>query len=352
MTNIISSDNAALLSSSHRPVMVVGEAWGEAEEATGEPFAGPAGHVIHGLLRQAGIEKSACYFTNVFSLRPRSNRLDSLLTGKADAIPGYRPIASGKYVHRMYAPELQRLQAEIEAVRPNVIIALGNYALWALCKKSGIKKYRGSPLATFDGRFKVLPTWSPASVLKQWEIRVIMLADISKAAREMSFPEIRRPQRFIYMEPTLEEIGDFYNQFLRDQPFISCDTETRDQTITEVGFGTADGRHCLVIPFWDRTRPDGNYWRTLDQEREAWRWVRHICANHHLVGQNFAYDMQYFWRTVRIPCPKFLGDTMLQHHSLQPELEKGLGFLGSIYTNEPSWKFMRTDHSTLKLGDE
>jgi hypothetical protein len=37
---------------------------------------------------------------------------------------------------------------------------------------------------------------------------------------------------------------------------------------------------------------------------------------------------------------------MLLHHALQPESEKGLGFLGSVYTNEASWKLMRT--STIK----
>ena len=77
-----------------------------------------------------------------------------------------------------------------------------------------------------------------------------------------------------------------------------------------------------------------------------------VCENHLTIGQNFSYDMQYFWRTVGITCPKFFGDTMLLHHALQPELEKGLGFLGSIYTNEPSWKFMRQEHFTLKKGDD
>jgi len=43
---------------------------------------------------------------------------------------------------------------------------------------------------------------------------------------------------------------------------------------------------------------------------------------------------------------------MLLHHAMQPEMEKGLGFLGSLYTNEPSWKFMRTDHDNLKKGDD
>lgn len=336
----------------HKPVLIIGEALGEEEERKGEAFAGPSGAILHGLLRQAGIPKDECYFTNVFNFRPRGNRLDSVLTGRAEALAGYRPIASGKYVHKQYQPELDRLFHEIESVKPNIILALGNYALWAVCKKSGIKKYRGSPILSHDMKWKVIPTWSPASVLKQWEIRVIMLADISKVAREMTYADLRRPQRFIYMEPSLQDIEDFYRQYLRHQPFVSCDVETKNLTITEVGYGTADGKHCLVIPFWDRTKKDGNYWRTHEEEREAWKWVRRINTELPTIGQNYSYDMQYFWRTAGIPTPRFLGDTMLLHHAMQPELEKGLGFLGSIYTDEPSWKFMRTDHSTLKQADE
>jgi hypothetical protein len=32
---------------------------------------------------------------------------------------------------------------------------------------------------------------------------------------------------------------------------------------------------------------------------------------------------------------------MILHHALYPELPKGLGFMGSIYTNESSWKILR-----------
>lgn len=336
----------------HKPVMIVGEAWGEQEELKGRAFEGPSGQVLHTLLRQVGLDKRECYFTNVFNFRPTNNNIRSLYAPKSEAIPGYRPIVQGKFIHKKYEPELIRLFEEIERTSPNIIIALGNTALWALCKKSGIKRYRGSPLPTHDTRWKVIPTWHPSAILRQWELRVITLADFDKAKRESSFPEIRRPVRYIYMNPTLEEIGEFYEEFLEGQPYLSCDIETKSQTITEVGYGTADGKHALVIPFWSRIAEDGNYWETLADERKAWDWVRFINKRHKLIGQNFAYDMQYFWRTVKIPCPHFLGDTMLLHHSMQPELEKGLGFLGSVYTNEPSWKFMRTDHSTLKKGDE
>ncbi len=335
-----------------KPVFVIGEAFGDEEARKGTPFSGVTGAILRGIMRQVGIPVENCYFTNVFNLRPPGGTIDGLYTGKESAIPGFRPIKAGKYIHARYKPELDRLEHELNTIKPNVVLALGNLALWAICKKTGIKKYRGSPILSHDAKWKVIPTWSPASALKQWEIRAIMLADFSKVAREMTYPELVRPQRFIYMEPSLQDIETFYNQFLKHQPFVSVDVETKGLTITEVGYGTADGKHCLVIPFWDRTKRDGNYWKTLEEEAAAWAWVRRINKELPTIGQNFSYDMQYFWRTVGIPTPRFLGDTMLLHHSLQPELEKGLGFLGSVYTDEPSWKFMRTDHATLKQEDE
>ena len=335
-----------------KSLMIVGDFYDENDENTGKPFSGSAGSVLHGIMRQVGIARSDCYFTNVFNLRPRGGRIDSLYADKADAIPNYRPITKGKYISKDYLPEIERLFAEIERVQPNLILAAGNTALWALCKKSGIKKYRGSPLHTHEGQIKVLPTWHPSSIIRQWKLRAVVLADMSKARNEMQFPELNRPSHLIYFEPTLQDIEDFYQQFLLPSPFLSCDIETKGETITEVGYSTADGKHCIVIPFWDREKPDGNYWETHEEERQAWDIVRSINETKPLIGQNFSYDMQYFWRTMGIPSPKFVGDTMLLHHSLQPELEKGLGFLGSIYTNEPSWKFMREDNSTLKRGDE
>jgi uracil-DNA glycosylase family 4 len=86
-------------------IMIVGEAYGEQEELQGKPFAGPSGSVLHGLLRQVGIAREECYFTNVFNFRPSGNRIDNLCTGKADAIPNYRPISPGKYIDKRYLPE-------------------------------------------------------------------------------------------------------------------------------------------------------------------------------------------------------------------------------------------------------
>ena len=336
----------------HYPIMIVGEAWGQQEETSGKPFDGPTGSILFGLLRQAGIDKRDCYFTNVFNLKPPGNKIEGLCGPKSEALPNFRAIAPGKFIHRKYAPEIERLSEEISRARPNVIVACGNTALWALTKKVGIKRYRGSPLPTYDTNYKVIPTWAPSSIARQWELRPIVLSDLVKARRESTFPEIRRPVRYIYMEPSIEDIDRFFAEKIDPCPFISCDIETKMETITEVGIGTHDGKHAIVIPFYWRASVDGNYWPDIETEAAAWDRIARVLREKPVVGQNFAYDMKYFWQTMGITCSKFLGDTMIQQHSLQPEMEKGLGFLGSIYTNEPSWKFMRADHSTLKAGDD
>ena len=347
-------------------IAFVGDYFNEYDEEKGAPFSGPAGSVLRGCLRQVGIDPKECLFTSVFNQRPAGGRVEYFLGSKAGAIPNFRAIENNQFVQAEYYEELVRLYRELAAFRPNVVVAFGNTALWALTKKVGIKAYRGSALESFDiaaqlsdhiipytgpEKFKVLPAWPPATVIRQWDLRPILLADMDKAKRQSSTPVLTRPSHLLYMEPSLQDIEDFYEEFLVGQPFLSCDIETKAKTITEVGFSLADSSRALIIPFWDRKQADGNYWRTSEDEAAAWRWVARICDEFPLIGQNFQYDMKYLWRTVGIPCPKYLDDTMLMHHSLQPEMQKGLGFLASIYTDEPSWKFMRTTHDTLKKED-
>jgi hypothetical protein len=70
--------------------------------------------------------------------------------------------------------------------------------------------------------------------------------------------------------------------------------------------------------------------------------------------QNGLYDLQYIWSCWKCPTKNFEHDTMLLHHSLQPELPKSLGFMGSVYTDEISWKLLRAlvDSETTKREDE
>ena len=355
-------------------IMIIGEAWGQdEEEAGGLPFVGTSGKLLNAMLAQVGINRNESYLTNVFNLRPMpKNDVLNLAGPKAGGLVGYPAIKAGKYIQARYAPELDRLYREIAAEEPNLIIALGASAAWATLSTSGIKRVRGAP-STLSGPalkavgrpIKVLPTYHPAAILREWSLRAVTVMDLFKAAKEAAFPEIRRPARFIHIEPSIDDLFQFERDFILSASALSIDIETAGDQITCVGFAPSIDR-SIVVPFVDPTQRDGNYWRTAEEEVQAWLMVRKWCAmtldpQHRRpdfrklpykpgVGQNFLYDMHRLWRTMGIAVANE-DDTMLLHHSLQPELEKGLGFLATIYTDELAWKFMRAKHETLKKED-
>jgi uracil-DNA glycosylase len=329
-------------------LMIVGEAWGREEEEVHAPFVGPTGRFLRGTLREVGIDPKECYFTNVFNFRPQpSNDIRNLCGPRSEGIPLMPALASSKYVRIEYAPELTRLQREIEVERPTMILALGGTAAWALLGKTGISKIRGTPVMS-TSNIKVFPTYHPTAILRDWRLRPILIADLHKAKRELAFPEIVRPQRTIWIEPDLNDLYSFEDIHITPSPNLSIDIETKFDQITCIGFAPRTDV-ALVVPF--RTTR-GNYWPTLVDELAAWNWVKRICAlSKSIVGQNFLYDIQFLWRKYGITVPHFEDDTMLLHHALYPEMKKDLGFLGSIYTNEASWKVNHRKKDTVKEED-
>jgi DNA polymerase I-like protein with 3'-5' exonuclease and polymerase domains len=149
---------------------------------------------------------------------------------------------------------------------------------------------------------------------------------------------------------TIEDVRAFKREYLDSAARISFDIETASGQITCIGFAASIER-ALVIPFVDATRPEANYWRTLADELTAWDLVAQILSLPAVkLGQNGLYDIQYLWMAYGIPVHNYTHDTMLLHHALQPESDKGLGFLGSVYTNESAWKVERPrgEHSIKK----
>lgn len=190
---------------------------------------------------------------------------------------------------------------------------------------------------------KIVPTYHPAAVARDWSLRPIVLSDLNKAREQMAFPELRRPQREIWIEPTLDDLYTFEREFIQPSPRISADIETVKDQVNCIGFAPSTDR-CLVVPIFDKDT-GANYWPTLDAEWEVWLWIKRICEMpKRFIFQNGLYDMHVLWKQYGIRCPGAEDDTMLLHHALQPEMEKGLGFLGSVYTDEASWKFMRAKH--------
>lgn len=324
--------------------------------------------------REPWLHAASIAFTNVFNFRPAENSIPTLCGPKAQMPQDYSwpPLAgAGKYLRPQYFSEIERLQQELTVCRPNLVVPLGATACWALLQSSAIGSLRGTPVSiqqpTELQGLKALPTYHPASVLYQWSQRPIVVADLMKIRREMAFAEIRRPSREIIYSPSLGEWQQWVRETLARPPsLLACDTETSLGMIDTIGFARArsDGIVCQVGPH--RVRRGANYvttWPQRDGQRKTsywepweepifWQGVKDLLESGiPKVFQNGVYDLQYLLRLGLRPqsCQE---DTMLLHHSLFPELPKGLGFLGSIYTDEPAWKLMRRGLADTTKRDE
>ena len=334
-------------------IAIVGEAWGIDEARSRTPFIGAMSRELTPMLAEAGIHRADCLLTNVFNIR-YDGKPEIFCGPKADALNGYGPLVASKYCREEFRPELDRLAAEILEANPNVIIPMGNTPLWALTGKTGISKQRGTTsLSTHTvSGFKILPTYHPAAIIHQWELRPVTVLDLMKAARESKFPEVRRPKVTVCVPETVEDIHEFIENNIRNGNILSVDIETAGEHITCIGFAPSTG--CsLVIPFYDGRAKGRSYWKSQEDEMEAWTAVRHILGDASIpkLFQNGLYDISFLWRAYGIRVMGAEHDTMLLHHALQPESLKGLGFLGSIYTDHGAWKQMRGKVATIK-GDE
>jgi len=355
-----------------KPILLLGEAWGSNEVKLKAGFVGASGVELLRMLHDASVidlsaeDQSfisrfwnlgdpACIDAvwrlhpevrraNVFPFHPFGNDIKSLCGPKAEGIRGYPALVQSKFLRREFIPHLEALADEITTIDPNLIIALGNTPLWALCGTTGISKIRGTTrLSTHTATgFKVLPTYHPAAVLRQWELRPTTVMDLMKAKREAGFPEIRRPKREIWIEPTVEDIERYYNEHIRPAGFVSVDIETSGNQVTCIGFAPNKAT-AIVIPFFDGRKKTKSFWPTDRSEHAAWEVCRHILGNAEIrkVFQNGLYDIAFLWRSVGIPVYGAEEDTMLLSHALQPESLKGLGFLGSVFTDEGPWKTER-----------
>lgn len=362
-------------------IVLVGEAQGAEEARINSSFVGPSGVELLRQLDESGIltltsvdrthisryythgepqqidmvwrlHSDEIYRTNVLNLHPPGNDLNEVCGPKAEGVPGYPALLKpAKYLQAKYEVELERLSAELLSHNPNLIIALGNTALWALSGGTGIAKIRGttflSTLTVAD--FKCIGVYHPAAVLRQWELRPTTIMDLVKAKRESLFPELRRPNCEIWIEPSLEDINRFISTYILGCDLLSVDIETTGTRVTCIGFAPRADL-AIVIPFDDQRRSDRSYWQTIDDERRCWTLVRQVLEDQTIkkLFQNGVYDVGFLARSYGIRTNGAAEDTMLAHHAQQPESLKGLGYLGSIYCDFGSWKHMRKKDETVK----
>lgn len=365
-----------------KPIFLIGEAQGENEAKIGKGFVGASGLELIKMLADAKVialtaadtdyiakywqtRDPHCldavwelhpevYRTNVFQQHPPQNKLEYFCGGKADGIAYFPALLKSKYVRKEYQHELDRLGDEILSYDPNLIVCLGNSAIWALLGRTGVTKLRGTTAVSTHviSGYKCLITYHPAAVTRQWELRPTAVIDLSKIEREKEYPDVRRPPCEIWIEPSLEDISRFFKEHVSDCKILSVDIETSGSRITCIGFAPRLDL-SLVIPFDDSRTKGGSYWPTVADERKCWELIRQVLEAPEIpkLFQNGLYDIAFLLRSYGIRVFGATHDTMLLHHALQPEALKGLAYLGSIYTDHGPWKSERKGTETIKRED-
>jgi len=331
-------------------IFIVGEAWGADEARAGKPFVGMSGMELDRMLHEVGIMRSDCYTSNVVNAQPAGNDIRAWIPlTKREITPDCIRLRD-----RMVKPILlagyHSLLRELSLVKPTLILALGNTPLWTLTGRWGITKWRGSQLvqnaadltdAIPNPPVKVIPTYHPAAILRQWDWRAVALNDLRRAKRESTTPTYRVPDWTFIIRPGLAQalgtLGALYERCERGPTLLSFDLETRAGHIACGGLAW-DRNNALCLPFMCVEQPDG-YWPEEEEAlilAELYRVLTH--PNTRVLGQNLLYDCQYTWRHWHF-IPRVTFDTMIAHHTAFPGLPKALDFQSSMYcAHHVYWK--------------
>jgi DNA polymerase len=148
-TNLVPGEGSATAA-----VVLVGEAPGASEDRAGRPFVGRSGKLLDQLLEAAGLEREDVFITNVVKARPPGNR-----DPRADEV----------------AHHLPWLEAQLEVIRPRLLVPLGRHALARFVPDAKISVEHGRVLER-DGR-ALYPMFHPAAALHNQGLRETLFED-------------------------------------------------------------------------------------------------------------------------------------------------------------------------------
>ena len=222
---------------------------------------------------------------------------------------------------------------------------MGNPAMMAITGTKGIVKYRGSILESLPiggDRYKVIPTIHPAATFKGRPLwRYDIRHDFKRIKRELEFPEITKPPYHFNLNPTYGQCIETLHWLYKSGRDISVDIEMANKQISRICFIWTD-YDGITIPFG----VEPNWW-TLEEECRILKAMAHLLENPKTtkIFQNAVFDISMLQLLLGIFVKGKIEDTMIAHSIMYPDFPMGLGYLTSLYTNQPYHKDM------VKHGD-
>lgn len=344
-------------------ILIVGESYNSSDENAGRAFEGNVGKELDNILLEAGIQPGDCYYTNVVNKRPYGNNLANFCVPFKEARKVGVKCVRGLYPDVPLLEGVMLLEELIQQLQPTLIIAFGNYALWALTEDSfrvtngskkygtaghkiptGIVDYRGSQLRSRFGDIPVLPTFHPATTFRNQAWRYLCVHDIrSRSPKAFASGKWSEPERNYIIRPSLDQALSILNNLtlrasMSATPLLlAADIETVKPHMDCIGFAWNE-REAMCVPLMCSDKWEG-YW-TAQEEVLVMQAIKELLEhrNVEVVGQNFFYDIQYlYWYWVMKP--NYKQDTMLAHHLCFPGTTNNLNYISSLYCDfHQYWK--------------
>lgn len=302
-------------------IMLVGGMPRKADMRDGKPFGGGHGKVLDALLRTAGIARHRCRVSYIM-----------------DTLPPQKSFGSFYQVDGLVESRVEAMKAEVQATKPKVVVLLGANALHLLAGRDGINNWRGSVIWSSILGCKVIPTYHPENVMRQWGLSPLAVLDFKKALKESQHSGLVRKQRTLVTEPSVERIMVELDRMEAGGGKVSFDIETtyNDVIMTSIAFADC-AEWAICIPF---ARGSESYW-DLDTEMLLLSRIKRFLESEKVgkIAQNAQFDMGVLRWRYGIEVKPLVIDTMAAFHTLYSELPKSLDTLCSIYTDQPYYAY-------------
>jgi len=295
--------------------MFVGEAPGADENAQLRPFVGNAGGKLNQLFFDSNIKRMDVYLTNILKCHPPNNR-------------------DPEHFERQNC--LQYLRAEIEMLKPKLIIALGVVASQVLTGKG--MKWRGMIVpCILPGleNYNVLITYHPSFLFHMRTEYSTVLHDLTK----ILYPNPTYPELY-EANPTPERIRHLFYEKWKGK-VKTTDIETWGE-VKEDALNPWKGK---IIGISFSGSPGEAFSLDLNgMTFERWAVVKELLeSGEPICLQNNTFDICYLLLQQGIRIKNLNWDTMDAMHVIYSDTTKNLDKLRSLYTTIPPYKHVYQD---------
>lgn len=166
----------------------------------------------------------------------------------------------------------------------------------------------------YDFGRPVIFSHGPSEIMRNPTFAKILMLDANKAENFKGFPE-----RQVNILETVEEVKRYVPTTL-----AAVDIETSKPKMTHLGWATDPHEAFVVLP-------------DIELLLALRPWLESPTPK---LFHNGGYDIGFIWFHYGIAVRGWTHDTQLIAHARHSEFLKNLGFVSSIYTEMPRWKFL------------